>query len=82
MKLYCRHDYWTESEYLIEPHYIRLTDLYLMEKYGFLKNEYLEIIFEEIIRTSEVGIIFTKTKTETIPIFPERMVEDLDFVPE
>lgn len=32
MKLYCRPDYWTESCYLKDPHYIRLTDLYLMEK--------------------------------------------------
>jgi hypothetical protein len=55
----------------------------IAKKYGFCTGEYIEIIFQSIERMRErkVGRFFTKTKEEavTIPIFPERTVEDLDF---
>ena len=46
----------------------------ISKKYGFMVGEYLEIIFKEIKRTK-------RGKRESIPIFPGRMVEDLDFIP-
>ena len=73
-EVHCRHkafgESWYESYYLDAPHYIILTDLKLMQKYGFLANEYLEIIFKEI-----------KREKELISIFSGRMIEDLDFTP-
>lgn len=65
----CEHDYFGyesyEENYLAAPHIIILTDLDLTKKYGFLVNEYLEIIFKEV-----------KSGEESIPIFPERMIEE------
>ena len=57
-----------ESSYLSYPHIIILTDLDIMKKYGFLENEYLEVIFKEV-----------KRNKESISIFPERMIEDSAF---
>ena len=63
--------YSTYNKYYLEyPHIIILTDLDVTKKHGFLVDEYLEIVFKEI-----------KREKESIPIFPDRMVEDLDFVP-
>ncbi len=70
-------------------YYLSLSTTEVAKKYGFVKDEYLEIIFNSIERTKEVertsknkGITETKI-TEIIPIFPARMVEDLeDFVAE
>ena len=68
----CAHDYFGTGsygdDYLSHPHYITLTKLKLTKKYGLLVNEYLEIVFKEI-----------KREKEDILIFPERIVEDLDF---
>ena len=65
--------------------YFSLIEHNLTKKYGFRVGEYLEVIFKELKRTERwrEGIIFpkTKTKTKTIAIFPERLVEDLDFIP-
>jgi hypothetical protein len=71
----CRHRYfsWDEYEssyYLHSPHIIILTDLDVMKKYGFLVDEYLEISFKEV-----------KKGEKSIPLFLERTIEDLDFVP-
>jgi len=67
-----------------QPEFI-LKECSIAKKYGLREGEYIEIIFREIERTKswEEGIIFkrTKRKTKTIPIFPERTVEDLDFTP-
>ncbi len=56
----------------------------ITKKYGFAFGDYIEIIFQAIERTKESkeGRIFKRQKQEieTIPIFPERMVEDLDFI--
>jgi len=49
------------------PGYIKLENISLVREYGFLAGEYLEIIFHSYGRTT---------------VFPERMVEDLDFTPE
>ena len=49
------------------PGYIKLKNISLARKYGFLAGEYLEIIFHSYGRTT---------------ILPERMVEDLDFTRE
>jgi hypothetical protein len=57
----------------------------ITKKFGLCEGEFIEIIFKEIERTEKwkEGIIFKKikSKTETIPIFPERTIEDLDFIP-
>lgn len=58
----------------------------IAKKYGFCEGEYIEVFFQKIERTrekEEKGIFGTKWKmeTKTIPIFPNRMVEDLDFTP-
>jgi hypothetical protein len=58
----------------------------IAKKYGFCEGEYIEVFFQKIERTrekEEKGIFAMKRKmeTETIPIFPDRMVEDLDFTP-
>ena len=55
------------------------------KKYGLCEGEFIEIIFKEIERERKwkEGIFFKKikSKTKTIPIFPKRTVEDLDFTP-
>lgn len=69
VEVHCEHfffgDEYYEEQYLAFPHIIILTDLDLTKKYGFLVYEYLEIIFKEI-----------KRGKESIPIFPERMIEE------
>ncbi len=59
---------------------IQLSGEPITQKYGFVMGEYLEIIFEAIEHSYRSGF-FERIKTATVPIFPERMVEDLDFVP-
>jgi len=54
----------------------------LTAKYGFVEGEYLEIIFQSFEREYKRKKWFrTEIEIETIPIFPERMIEDLDFMP-
>ena len=59
-----------ENHYLDYPHITILTDLDVTKEYGFLVDEYLEIVFKEV-----------KREKESISLFPERMIEDLYFVP-
>lgn len=59
---------------------LRLSQHPLTKKYGFCRDEYLEVVFEEIEYSHRTGFL-NRVKTTTIPIFPERMVEDLEFVP-
>jgi hypothetical protein len=52
-----------------------LKDSKVAVKYGLMAREYIELIFKEIRRLKD-------DEQETIPIFPKRMVEELDFTPE
>jgi hypothetical protein len=64
---------------------IKLADSAVVREYGLVKDEYIEIIFNAIERKRyESGGLFRKPKIKltTIPIFPGRTVEDLDFTPE
>lgn len=75
VEFHCQHDYfgwdlYSSTYYLDAPHIIILTGLCVTKKYGFLAKECLEIIFKEV-----------KREKQSIAIFPERMVEDLDFKP-
>ena len=61
-----------EKYYPSVPLITILTGLDVTKKYGFLVDEYLEIIFKEIKG---------ERRDKSILIFPERTVEDLDFIP-
>ncbi|MCR4404158.1 MAG: hypothetical protein NUW06_02505 [Candidatus Acetothermia bacterium] len=52
-----------------------LKDSKLAVKYGLMAWEYVELIFKEIRRLKG-------DEEERLPIFPKRMVEELDFTPE
>ena len=73
-----------------QPFSIRYRELSLVEKpiakkYGFVFGEYIEVIFQAIeeMRVTTEGTIFRRKKRgiETTQIFPERMLEDLEFIP-
>jgi len=55
-------------------YFIVLSSHPLAEKYGFVEEDYLEIVYQAVERRRKR---FFRTLAETIPIFPERMVEDL-----
>jgi len=50
----------------------------LTEKYGFVKEDYIELLFESIEKQKRKWF---RREIEEIPIFPQRIIEDLDFVP-
>ena len=64
---------------------LSLVEKPIAKKYGFVLGEYIEVIFQAIekIRVTTEGTIFRREKRgiETTQIFPERMVEDLEFIP-
>ena len=65
-------------------HELSLVEEPIAKKYGFVKGEYIEVIFQAIEKTrvTTEGMIFKRTKREieTSKIFPERIVEDLEFI--
>ena len=62
---------------------LSLSETPLAQKYGLAVGDYIEIIFLAVEEIKKAGM-FSKKKDEIIrtDIFPERMIDDLDFDPE
>jgi len=62
---------------------LSLSETPLAQKYGLAVGDYIEIIFLAVEEIKKAGM-FSKKKDEIIrtDIFPERMIDDLDFNPE
>lgn len=62
---------------------IGLSDTPIAQKYGFVVDDYIEIIFLSVEETKKSGL-FSRKEDEIIKtdIFPERTIDDLDFNPD
>lgn len=60
-----------------------MAETQLAQKYGLIAGDYIEIIFIAIEEKKKAGL-FSRKEDEIIKtdIFPERMLEDLDFNPD
>jgi hypothetical protein len=62
---------------------LELAETAVAQKYGFAVGDYIEMVFMAVIEKKKRGI-FSRKEEETIKteIFPDRMIDDLDFSPD
>ena len=60
-----------------------LSETPLAKKYGFVVGDYIEIVFLSLKETKKSGLFSRKEdEVTTTDIFPERMIDELDFNPD
>jgi hypothetical protein len=62
---------------------LELSETPVAQKYGFVVGDYIEIVFLAVVEKKKRGI-FSGKEGETIrtEIFPDRVIDDLDFSPD
>lgn len=73
----------SQSHILLPGRYLVMAETPLAQKYGLIEGDYIEILFVAVEEKKKAGL-FSRKEDEIIrtEIFPERMIEDLDFNPD